>query len=284
VDICTLALNLFTQGVDPGLDLSDIQSIVEKSEYCTRLPVHPRHPYAGELVYTAFSGSHQDAISKGLAALRKSNSPVWEVPYLPIDPADVGRGYEAVIRINSQSGKGGVAYILERDHGLQTPRKLRIEFSETIQRITDAAERELTADEIWRAFETDYLEAGTPDSPWRLLEYTTVPTGKGDNGRTLVATVEKDGQEHRIEGSGNGPIDAFVNALKDAFGVQAQVLDYHEHSVGSGADAQAVCYLETIVDGKGPLFGVGIHTNIVKASLHALCGALNRSNRPRYRE
>ncbi len=283
VDVCTLALNLFTQGVDPGLDLSDIRSLVEVSEYCTRLPVHPRHPYAGELVYTAFSGSHQDAISKGLAALRKANSPVWEVPYLPIDPADVGRGYEAVIRINSQSGKGGVAYILERDHGLQTPRKLRIEFSETVQRITDAEERELSAAEIWQAFETDYLEAGTPESPWRLLEYTTVPTGQ-DNGRTLVATLEKDGREHRVEGTGNGPIDAFVNAIKDTFGVQAQVLDYHEHAVGSGADAQAVCYLETIVDGKGPLFGVGVHTNIVKASLHALCSALNRSNRPRYRE
>jgi 2-isopropylmalate synthase len=281
VDLCTLALNMFTQGVDPGLDLSDIQSLVETSEYCTRLPVHPRHPYAGELVYTAFSGSHQDAISKGLAALRKSNSPVWEVPYLPIDPADVGRGYEAVIRINSQSGKGGVAYILERDHGLRTPRKLRIEFSETIQHITDSEERELSAAEIWQAFETDYLTAGTPESPWRLIEYTTVPTGD-ETTRTLVATIETGGERHKIEGTGNGPIDAFVTAIRETFGLDAQVLDYHEHAVGSGADAQAVCYLETIVDGKGPLYGVGMHTNIVKASLHAVCSALNRANRPRY--
>ncbi|SIS68779.1 2-isopropylmalate synthase [Insolitispirillum peregrinum] len=286
VDVVTLALNMFTQGVDPKLDVANIASLVEVSEYCTRLPVHPRHPYAGELVYTAFSGSHQDAISKGLAALRKSNQAEWEVPYLPIDPADVGRGYEAVIRINSQSGKGGVAYILERDHGLQTPRKLRIEFSETIQRITDTEERELNPGEIWDAFETDYLTSGTEESPWRLVEYTTVPvTGSegSDGKRTLVATVEKGGESVKVEGTGNGPIDAFVNALKAAFGIQIQVLDYHEHSVGSGADAHAICYLETIVDDKGPLFGVGRHTNIVKASLHAVLSAANRSLRARYK-
>jgi len=282
VDICTLALNLFTQGVNPHLDLSDIQSIVETAEYCTRLPVHPRHPYAGELVYTAFSGSHQDAISKGLAALRKSNQPVWEVPYLPIDPADVGRGYEAVIRINSQSGKGGVAYILERDHGLQLPRRLRIEFSDTVQRITDTEERELTAEEIWQAFEDDYLARGTAENPWMVTEYRTVPSDGEE--RMLSATVAKNGVETKIEGQGNGPIAAFVNALAAKFGIDVKVLDYHEHAIGSGADAQAICYLEATVDGKGPLFGVGRHTNIVMASLEAVVSAVNRSTRPRYND
>lgn len=282
VDIVTVALNMFTQGVETGLDVSDIAGLVQTSEYCTRLPVHPRHPYAGELVYTAFSGSHQDAISKGLSALRKSNSPVWEVPYLPIDPADVGRGYEAVIRINSQSGKGGVAYILERDHGLQTPRKLRIEFAETIQRITDSEERELSPSEIWQAFEVDYLESGTSESPWTLVDYTTLPVTKGSNERTLTATVTKGGEEFHIEGKGNGQIAAFVDALKSCCQMNIQVLDYHEHAVGSGADAQAICYVETIIDGKGPLFGVGRHTGIVQASLQAVLSAVNRSNRPRY--
>lgn len=282
VDVVTLALNLFTQGVDPGLDCSNIQEIVETSEYCTRLPVHPRHPYAGELVYTAFSGSHQDAISKGLAALRKANEPVWEVPYLPIDPADVGRGYEAVIRINSQSGKGGVSYILERDHGLELPRRLRIEFSETVQRITDAEERELTAEEIWDAFKADYLTAGTAQNPWTVLDYRTVPVGKGAAARRIEATVEKDGRQTVVEGEGNGPIAAFVDALNKAFDLGIEVLDYHEHAVGSGADAQAVCYLETTVGGKGPLFGVGRHTNITMASLEAVISAVNRAARPRY--
>lgn len=283
VDVVTLALNLFTQGVDPQLNCSNIAEIVETAEYCTRLPVHPRHPYAGELVYTAFSGSHQDAISKGLNALRKSNEPVWEVPYLPIDPADVGRGYEAVIRINSQSGKGGVAYILERDYGLQTPRRLRIEFSETVQAITDTEERELSPDEIWNTFETDYLSRDTADNPWSISEYTTIPLGReADSPRSLKAIVHHNGTATAIEGTGNGPIDAFVNALNAAFPLDIQVLDYHEHSVGSGADAQAICYLETTVGGKGPLFGVGRHTNIVMASLEAVISAVNRSGRARY--
>lgn len=283
VDLITVALNMYTQGVDPGIDCSDIQDLVDTAEYCTRLSVHPRHPYAGELVYTAFSGSHQDAISKGLAALRVANSAVWEVPYLPIDPADVGRGYDAVIRINSQSGKGGVAYILERDYGLQAPRRLRIEFAETVQGVTDSEERELSPDEIWQAFNSDYMAAGTAENPWRLVEYATVPVAKGSDERTLVATLEKDGVEQRIEGRGNGPIDAFVNAVQAGFGVAVQVIDYHEHAVGTGANAQAVCYLETTVDGAGPLFGVGCHTNIVMASLLAVTSALNRAGRARYR-
>jgi 2-isopropylmalate synthase len=283
VDIVTVALNMFTQGVDPGLDTSDIGHLVEISEFCTRLPVHPRHPYAGELVYTAFSGSHQDAISKGLNALRKANEPVWEVPYLPIDPADVGRGYEAVIRINSQSGKGGVAYILERDHGFQMPRKLRIEFSETVQAITDQEERELSPDEIWTAFEQDYLAAGTPEAPWKLIEYSTAPaaapTGQK---RSLSAIVEQNGTQTRIEGTGNGPISAFANAMKNAFNIDIQVADYQEHAIDRGSDAQAVSYVEATIDGKGPLFGVGIDPNASEANLHAMLSAVNRSRRPRY--
>lgn len=283
VDIVTLALNLFTQGVDPGLDCSDIQGIVETSEHCTRLPLHPRHPYAGELVYTAFSGSHQDAISKGLAALRKANSPIWEVPYLPIDPADVGRGYEAVIRINSQSGKGGVAYILQRDHGLDLPRRMRIEFAETIQRITDTEERELSAAEIWGAFQADYMANGDAANPWTIVDYHTEAVSKGSDARVIEATIERDGKAHVIQGRGNGPIAAFVAALNEAFGLNVQVLDYSEHAVAGGADAQAVCYVETAVGDKGPLFGVGQDTNITMASLRAVMNAVNRSGRERYR-
>ncbi len=282
VDLVTLALNMFTQGVNPGLDISDIGQLVETSEFCTRLPVHPRHPYAGELVYTAFSGSHQDAISKGLNARRQANEPVWEVPYLPIDPADVGRGYDAVIRINSQSGKGGVAYILERDHGLQTPRKLRIEFSETVQAVTDQEERELDAKEIWGIFEQDYLECGTADSPWKLIEYTTVPTGPGGQQRALTAIVEENGKQHHIQGIGNGPIDAFTHAIKSAFGIDIKIISYHEHAVNGGSDAQAVSYVEVTVNGKGPLYGVGLDVNASEANLHALLSAVNRSRRPRY--
>jgi 2-isopropylmalate synthase len=283
VDIVTLALNMFTQGVDPGLDCSDIQGIVETSEHCTRLPVHPRHPYAGELVYTAFSGSHQDAISKGLAALRKANSPVWEVPYLPIDPADVGRGYEAVIRINSQSGKGGVAYILQRDHGLDLPRRMRIEFAETIQRVTDTEERELSPAEIWGTFKADYLTNGDDANPWTIVDYHTEAVTKGSEERVIEATIEQSGKAHVIQGRGNGPIAAFVNALNERFGLGIAVLDYSEHAVAGGADAQAACYLETTVGGKGPLFGVGLDTNITMASLRAVMNAVNRSGRERYR-
>jgi 2-isopropylmalate synthase len=209
---------------------------------------------------------------------------VWEVPYLPIDPADVGRGYEAVIRINSQSGKGGVAYILERDHGLQLPRRLRIEFSETIQRITDQEERELTAAEIWQAFEDDYMARGSDANPWSVIDYRTVPVEKGSEKRVLSATVARGAEEFTVEGEGNGPIEAFVNAMNKAFDLDVKVLDYHEHAVGGGADAQAVCYLETTVGGRGPLFGTGRHTNITMASLDAVISAVNRSTRERYKD
>lgn len=275
VDLITLTLNMFTQGIDSGIDTSDIQGLVEVAEYCTRLPVHPRHPYAGELVFTAFSGSHQDAISKGLSALAKANSEIWEVPYLPIDPADVGRGYEAVIRINSQSGKGGVAFVLERDHGLELPRRLRIEFAEVIQKITDREERELSATEIWEAFESSYFSAGTEAHPWAIVDYNERTSAKG---RAVDFTLTRGGQELSISGEGTGPIDAFADALKKTLGISVEVVGYHEHAVGGGADTQAVCYVESKVNGVGPLFGVGRHLNIVMASLSAITSALNRAH------
>jgi 2-isopropylmalate synthase len=274
VDIVTLALNMATQGVPPGLDLSDIDALVKTAEYCNRLPVHPRHPYAGELVFTAFSGSHQDAISKGLKALHASNSGVWEVPYLPIDPADVGRSYEAVIRINSQSGKGGVAYILEQDYGLALPRRLQIEFSATVQRIADRDGVELTPSRIWDCFQAEYLaEAG----PVEFVEHRTLPEAGG--GRTLDATIRVDGVTRRIAGTGSGPIDAYVEALGKSVGIALAVVDYREHSTGAGADATAVAYVEARLSDGSALFGVGMDRNIVSASLRAVTSAANRAIR-----
>ncbi|MDB5406317.1 MAG: leuA [Rhodospirillales bacterium] len=274
VDIVTLALNMATQGVPPGLDLSDIDALVKTAEYCNRLPVHPRHPYAGELVFTAFSGSHQDAISKGLKALHASNSGVWEVPYLPIDPADVGRSYEAVIRINSQSGKGGVAYILEQDYGLALPRRLQIEFSAAVQRIADRDGVELTPSRIWDCFQAEYLaEAG----PVEFVEHRTLPEAGG--GRTLDATIRVDGVTRRIAGTGSGPIDAYVEALGKSVGIALAVVDYREHSTGAGADATAVAYVEARLSDGSALFGVGMDRNIVSASLRAVTSAANRAIR-----
>ncbi|HSV28137.1 MAG TPA: 2-isopropylmalate synthase, partial [Candidatus Omnitrophota bacterium] len=229
VDICTLALNLFTQGIEPGLDLSDIDTIRRTAEECTQLPVHPRHPYAGELVYTAFSGSHQDAIKKGFTARKKANDPVWEVPYLPIDPADVGRTYEAVIRINSQSGKGGVAYVLERDHGLELPKSMQAEFARVVQAVADREGRELTPDEIWLFFQRTYLAPGRI----QVVDYSTVPVAK--NQRALTASLTVDGAEKIIQGIGAGPVDAFVHALEKDMGVVVKVKDYHEHAIGQGS-------------------------------------------------
>jgi 2-isopropylmalate synthase len=273
VDVVTLALNMYTQGIDPGLDVSDIDELVKVSEYCTRLPVHPRHPYAGELVYTAFSGSHQDAINKGLKAITTSNSGLWEVPYLPIDPQDVGRSYEAVIRINSQSGKGGVAYVLERDHGLALPRRLQIEFSKIVQAIADREGTELSSARIHEAFRAEYLDES---GPYALVEYGTVPESRGSERRILSATVRIDGKEQSIEGRGLGPIDAFVDALNRATGPDLEVVDYHEHAMGAGANAMAVAYVEARAADGTVLFGVGMHKNIVAASLRAVIGAANR--------
>ncbi|HTZ37981.1 MAG TPA: 2-isopropylmalate synthase, partial [Stellaceae bacterium] len=238
VDVITLALNLFSQGVDPGLEIRDIDELVRTAEYCTQLPVHPRHPYAGELVYTAFSGSHQDAIKKGFDALKKRNDDLWEVPYLPIDPKDLGRSYEAVIRVNSQSGKGGVAYLLKEDHGLDLPRALQIEFSKVVQEVTDRTGKEMTSRDIWRLFEETYLDGGI-----RLGDYALLPEPRAGE-RRIAATIAFDGGERRIEGVGNGPIAAFVEALRRECGIDFTFLDYHENAVGAGPDAQAAAYVK----------------------------------------
>jgi len=274
VDIVTLALNLMTQGIDPELDFSDIDDVVRTAEECTRLPVHPRHPYAGDLVFTAFSGSHQDAIKKGIAALKQANSDKWEVPYLPVDPADLGRTYQAVIRINSQSGKGGIAYILERDHGLQLPRGLQIEFSAVVQKEADASGKELTPGDLWRIFQDEYLKR---TSPLEFVDHHTFPSRQVHGSREIVATVRYNGVEQEITGLGNGPIDAFVNALHKAYGVDISVIDYSEHAVSGGSNAAAVAYVSA-KPGKGaPLYGVAIDSNIVTASLSAVVSAVNRA-------
>jgi 2-isopropylmalate synthase len=272
VDIVTMALNLFTQGIDPGLDIHDINAIKDVAEFCTQLPVHQRHPYVGELVYTAFSGSHQDAIKKGFEAQAKRNDPLFLVPYLPIDPKDVGRDYEAVIRINSQSGKGGLAYILRADHGLDLPRSLQVEFSKIAQARMDQDGKELLSADVWALFARTYL---LTDAPMILLKQHMLPTSQ--ESRELVAVLRKaDGSTQTIEGQGNGPIDAFVDALKRAFGVAFSFIDYHEHAVGRGANATAACYVE-LHDGAGaPVHGVGMDPNIVMASLKAVLSAVLR--------
>jgi 2-isopropylmalate synthase len=273
VDIVTLALNLYSQGIDPQLALWDIDEVVRVAEYCNRIPVHPRHPYAGELVYTAFSGSHQDAIKKGIAALERAESDRWEVPYLPIDPKDVGRSYETVVRINSQSGKGGVAFVLEQDHGLRLPRELQIEFSRCVQRITDASGAELTSRGVWEAFVAEYLSLNRPVA---LIGYESAGELGSQDDCEVDFHVDIEGGERRIRGRGNGPIAAFVDALQGACGVALEFLDYAEHAVGQGADARAVAYVKMRSGETGPLYGVGRHGNIVMASLHAVTSAINR--------
>jgi 2-isopropylmalate synthase len=273
VDVITLALNLFSQGVDPGLEVRDIDDVVRTAEYCTQLPVHPRHPYAGELVYTAFSGSHQDAIKKGFDALRKRNDDFWEVPYLPIDPKDLGRSYEAVIRVNSQSGKGGVAYLLKEDHGLDLPRPLQIEFSRVVQEVADRTGKEMTSAAIWELFQETYFGRDGVS----LIDYTMLPERGGE--RRLAATVTVDGGERKIEGVGNGPIAAFVDALQRDCDVALTFLDYSEHAVGGGADAQAAAYVKVRGEDDETLHGVGIDGNIITASLKAVASAANRVRR-----
>jgi 2-isopropylmalate synthase len=271
VDLVTLALNLYTQGVDPGLDLSQIDELVGVVEYCNRLPVHPRHPYAGELVYTAFSGSHQDAIKKGLAALREAGTEIWEVPYLPIDPSDLGRSYETVIRINSQSGKGGVAYVLEADHGLRLPRGLQIEFSRAVQAVTDASEEEVSSKSLFDLFEREYQCAG---GRFELVDHAESPLA---GGRLEVrAKLRVDGKQRRVRGEGTGPIDAFVAALRNGCDIDVHVLDYSEHALGDGEDATAIAYVQVRdVEGRST-WGVGRRRSIVGASLDAVLGAVNR--------
>ncbi len=277
VCLVTLALNLFTQGVDPKLDLSDINGIIRTVEYVNQLPVHPRHPYGGDLVFTAFSGSHQDAIKKGLAertALQAKGEAFWDVPYLPIDPADVGRTYDAVIRVNSQSGKGGVAYLLERDYGLSMPRLLQIEFSQVIQRIADATGKELSAAEIRAVFDREYVAVA---EPLRYLDHRA--QHNADDGRVeqLAARLVVDGAERTLEGAGNGPVDAFVSALRHAGGLDVHVQNYHEHSVGAGEDATAVSYVQLRIGEDRSVYGVGLDPNIVTATLKAVVSAVNRA-------
>jgi 2-isopropylmalate synthase len=272
VDVVTLALNLFSQGVDPRLDFSDIDASRRTVEYCNRLPVHPRHPYVGDLVYTAFSGSHQDAIKKGFEALGKDYD-VWEVPYLPIDPHHVGRSYEAVIRVNSQSGKGGVAYIMKFEHGLDLPRRLQIEFSSVIQRLTEQSGTEISADQIWSAFQTTYL---MPDRPVALIGHPLITTAPDTGETTLEAHVRLAGGEKWIKGHGNGPIAAFVDGLGRDAGTTVELTDYAEHALGEGADARAVAYVETKTSEGKTRWGVGVDANIVTASLRAVVSAVNR--------
>ncbi len=272
VDLVNLSMNLFTQGVDPEITIENIDSLVETVEYCNQLPVHPRHPYAGELVFTAFSGSHQDAIKKGFDALEKRNDEMWEVPYLPIDPKDLGRTYEAVIRVNSQSGKGGVAYLLKTDHGFDLPRGLQVEFSKIVQQWTDKTGKEVTSADIWRMFQETYLA----EDALKLEEYRILPDREG---RIMNATLRVKGAERVIEGKGNGPIDAFVDALKNAGIATIEVLDYREHALGGGANAQAAAYVEArTLDGRS-LFGVGIDRSIVDASLRAVTSAAARASK-----
>jgi 2-isopropylmalate synthase len=275
LDLVNVALNLYSQGVDPGLDFSDIDEVRRTVEHCNQLPVHPRHPYAGDLVYTSFSGSHQDAIKKAFAA--RQNGEIWDMPYLPLDPKDLGRSYEAVIRVNSQSGKGGISYLLESECGLELPRRLQIEFSQVVQAVMDASGKELTAQDLLGLFEREYGIHTVEAPQHQMLE--EAGGSKGDLVK-LAAEVEVAGRRLSIEGAGNGPIDAFVDALGTACGRTIRVLDYHEHAIGSGADAQAVAYLELRV-GEQTLFGVGIDGNIVSASLKAIVSGLQRSQASR---
>ena len=284
VCLVTLGLNLFSQGIDPQIDFSDIDEIKRTVEYCNQLPVAERHPYGGDLVFTAFSGSHQDAINKGLKVLQKdadkAGKPIedftWNVPYLPIDPKDVGRSYEAVIRVNSQSGKGGVAYIMKTEHQLDLPRKLQIEFSQVIQKVTDTEGGEVSPTAMWDIFKDEYLP--NPQKPWGRFSLVSVAQDSAvDGDTTLTATIKDKGKEFVIKGVGNGPIAAFCVALA-THGINLRVLDYHEHALASGGDAQAAAYLECSINSQ-TLWGVGIDPSIVTSSLKAIISAVNRSNR-----
>ncbi len=269
VDLVTLALNLYTQGIHPGLDFSDIDEVRRTAEYCNQLPVHPRHPYAGDLVFTAFSGSHQDAIKKGFA--QQKPDAVWEVPYLPIDPADLGRSYDAVIRVNSQSGKGGVSYLIEQEHGLVLPRRLQIEFSRAIQRVTDETGREVTSADVYGLFEREYL---SQKSPWALVNHRIETNASAQEGQryTVTAELEHDGRRRTLAGSGDGALSAFV----DAIGVPIRIMDYTEHAIGTGTHTRAASYVEMRIGDAPTGFGVGIDHDIVTASFRAVLSAVNR--------
>jgi 2-isopropylmalate synthase len=269
VDVVTLALNLFSQGVDPRLDMHDVDALRRVAEYCNRLPVHPRHPYAGDLVYTAFSGSHQDAIKKGMDAL-PGDYEAWEVPYLPIDPKHVGRTYQAIIRVNSQSGKGGVAYLMDSEHGLDLPRALQVEFSKQVQKITETTGTEIKPGELWDAFARSYL----PDNDGIRLISSEVSSG--EKGTSVVAQLLVDGQHRTLSGRGNGPVDAIIGGIRTELGIEMSVDDYHEHALTAGSEASAAAYVQATGAGGDQVWGVGIHSSILDASLAAVIGAANR--------
>ena len=269
VDIVTIALNMLTQGVDPKLDFSNINSVMREVEYCNQLPVHPRHPYAGDLVFTAFSGSHQDAIKKGFNAIKKSNDPKWEVPYLPIDPADLGRNYEAVVRINSQSGKGGVAFLLEKDHGVSLPRRLQISLSQKIQKLADKSGKEISSTQIWDIFEENYLK------PRNNFSYIEHESSSKEDLHSLTLKMNMRDSIKTISGTGNGPIDSFINGLSSDIGMPIKVADYHQTAISSGSDAKAAAYIELEKDGE-TFWGVGIHPNTTRASFDAIIVGLSK--------
>ncbi|MBL8657913.1 MAG: 2-isopropylmalate synthase [Altererythrobacter sp.] len=270
--LVTMALNLYTQGIDPRIDFSDIGSVIETVEYCNQLPVHPRHPYGGELVYTAFSGSHQDAIKKGFAARGEQNSPQWRVPYLPIDPADLGRSYEAVIRVNSQSGKGGFAWVLEQDQGLRLPKRMQADFSPHVQHMADELGRELTAADIWSAFRRAYFVKIEPRH-LRLVDYEEHKAP--DGARIFAGTIAVDGHETSVSGRGNGLISSVVATLRDSFGIALEVRDYSEHALGAGSEARAAAFLEcTDAEGR-TVWGCGVDTDVAAASVRAALSAAN---------
>ena len=271
LDLVNVALNLYTQGVSPELDFSNIDEIRATVEHCNQIPVHPRHPYVGDLVYTSFSGSHQDAIKKAFAARREGDH--WDMPYLPIDPKDVGRSYEAVIRVNSQSGKGGIAYLLESEYGLEMPRRLQIEFSQVVQGVMDVEGKELAAADLWAIFQREYGLDSTPALAHRVLR----EEGEGDAATVVLrGDLDWDGEIRAIEGRGNGPVDAFIQALSSATGHDIRVVDYHQHAIGTGADASAVAYMELRVDGIRTLFGVGADADIIAASFKAIVSGVRR--------
>ena len=275
VDVINIAMNMYSQGVDPMLDISDINDIRRVAEYCNQLPVHPRHPYVGDLVYTAFSGSHQDAIKKGFDALKHSDEGIFEVPYIPIDPFDVGRTYEDVVRVNSQSGKGGVSYLLKTENQFDLPRRMQIEFTRSIQRITDATGKEITAQQIFNEFSAQYLDL---DYPFLLHGYESAQNAEGRDRTLLTARMTNSGEQMIVQGEGTGSLDAFVQGLRIALPYDLRVLDYHEHSKGTGVDATAVAYVEMAIDGK-ELWGCGLHTDITRASMRAIISAINRANK-----
>jgi 2-isopropylmalate synthase len=268
----TVALNMYTQGIDPGLDFSDIDRIIETVEYCNQLPVHPRHPYGGELVFTAFSGSHQDAIKKGFEAHAVQNDEFWRVPYLPIDPHDLGRNYEAVIRVNSQSGKGGFAWVLEQGQGLKLPKKLQVDFSRHVQRVADELGRELNSEDIWQTFRDSYF-LGETGATFELVDYEE--TRASDGARLFAGTIKVGGKRQQVSGRGKGLVSSVLATLKQTFGLEIEVADYFEHALGKGTDARAAAYLECVLPDGRTVWGVGIDEDVATASVRAILSAAN---------